>query len=387
VDLLTDSELIEFRREISAWLDEHQPRDSFGSVGTPRGLEQLLTWEAELFQAGYAAVGWPAEFGGLGLDLWGELVWDEEYTRRGLPERINKMALIHGGRTVMAHGTPEQRAAWLPGILDCSDIWCQGFSEPEAGSDLAALRTTGLINGDELVLNGQKTWTSNGAVATRMYALIRTDPNAPKHRGISFVVFDLDLPGIAVRPLRQLHGHAGFAEVFLTDVRIPLSHVVGDVDDGWRVAQTALKLERGTARGTHTRLARSLDELGRAITRAGAGSAQITQFGSLRAWTFAYVNSTYALTDAASRGEDDIVTASINKLRLSEIQTAVHELYLDVLGERAEIVEESGAAGELIGMQRDYWHSRAGEIYAGTTEIQKNIIAERGLGLPREVRP
>jgi alkylation response protein AidB-like acyl-CoA dehydrogenase len=387
MDLHLSSELGRFRREIAAWLDQHRAVERLESLGTARGLEQQLAWETQLYRAGYAAVGWPAEFGGLGLDLWGELVWDEEYTRRGLPERINKMALIHGGRTVMVHGTPKQRAAWLPGILDCSDIWCQGFSEPEAGSDLAALRTTGRIDGDELVLNGQKTWTSNGAVATRMYALVRTNPSAPKHRGISFVVFDLDLPGIEVRPLRQLHGHAGFAEVFLTDVRIPLSHVVGDVDDGWQVAQTALKLERGTARGTHTRLVRSLDALGRVIDREGGDGGQLERFGSLRAWTYAYVTSTYALTDAASKGEDDIVTAGINKLRLSEIQTAIHELYLDVLGEQGEIVEESGAAGELIGMQRDYWHSRAGEIYAGTTEIQKNIIAERGLGLPREVRP
>jgi alkylation response protein AidB-like acyl-CoA dehydrogenase len=312
------------------------------------------------------------------------LVYDEEYVGRRLPERLNKMALIHGARTIMEHGTEEQQQAWLPGILDCSDIWCQGFSEPEAGSDLAGLRTTGRVVGDEIVLNGQKTWTSNGAIATRMYALVRTDPDAPKHHGITFIVFDLDRPGVEIRPMRQLHGHAGFAEVFLADVRVPASSVVGGLNNGWRVAQTALRLERGAARGTHTRLVASLHALTEAIEQTGPDRALTERLGSLRAWAYAYVQATYALTDQVAHGRDDGVQASINKLRLSEIQTAVHELHLEVLGADAEIVDEPGPAGELYGIHRDYWHSRAGEIYAGTSEIQKNIIAERGLGLPRE---
>jgi alkylation response protein AidB-like acyl-CoA dehydrogenase len=373
-----------FRREIGAWLDRFGPREPLAPIYTPQGLDEHRAWEKVLLEAGYAAPGWPVEFGGMGLDLWGELIWDEEYTQRKLPDRVNKMVLIHGARTIMAHGTPEQQSAWLPGILDVSDVWCQGFSEPEAGSDLAALRTTGRVEGDTIVVNGQKTWTSSGAIATRMYALVRTDPGAPKHKGISFVVLDLDLPGVEVRPLRQLHGHAGFAEVFFTDVQIPLTAVVGELNDGWHVAQTALKLERGAARGTHTRLVESLARLGDAVLEAGADRAMLERLGSLRAWTFAYVQSTYALTDTVARGGDDGVMSSINKLRLSEIQTAVHEMYLDVLGERAEVVDRLGPNGEILGIRRDYWHSRAGEIYAGTSEIQKNIIAERGLGLPRE---
>jgi alkylation response protein AidB-like acyl-CoA dehydrogenase len=387
MDLTTPPVLTEFRDELGTWLDEHAPRSSLDPPTTPRGLEQHLAWERALSEAGYAAPGWPVEYGGRGMDLWGELVYDEEYVRRELPERLNKMALIHGGRTVMAHGTPEQRARWLPGILDCSDIWCQGFSEPEAGSDLAALRTTAIRDGDDLVLNGQKTWTSNGVIATRMYALVRTDPGAPRHRGISFVVFDLDRAGVDVRPITQLHGHAGFAEVFFTDVRIPTSSVVGGLNDGWHVAQTALRLERGTARGTHTRLAQSLARVAAAIDEAGGDRALVERLGSLRAWTFAYTRSTYALTGKLASGIEDGVAASINKLRLSEIQTAVHELYLEVLGPRAEIVPELGPQGELLGILRDYWHSRAQEIYAGSNEIQRNIIAEQGLGLPREARP
>jgi alkylation response protein AidB-like acyl-CoA dehydrogenase len=374
----------QFREEFGAWLDEHQP-GRLDPPTTPAGLQQHRDWEASLRAAGYAAPGWPERFGGRGMDLWGELVYDEEYVRRDLPERLNRMALIHGAPTVMAHGSERQQQDWLPGILDCSDIWCQGFSEPEAGSDLASLRTTGQIEGDEIVINGQKTWTSNGAIATRMFALVRTDPAARKHAGISFLVFDLDLDGIEVRPLRQLHGHAGFAEVFFTDVRVPAASVVGGLNDGWRVAQTALRLERGAARGSHTRLVASLHRLAVAIEQAGADRALVERLGALRAWTFAYMNATYALTDQVSRRQDNGVTASINKLRLSEIQTAIHGLHLEVLGADAELVDDLGPDGELLGLRRDYWHSRAGEIYAGTSEIQKNIIAEHGLGLPREI--
>ena len=384
MDLSFTPEHEQFRREFGSWLDQHDP-GPLDPPATPRGLRQHLDWERVLHAAGYAAPGWPERFGGRGLDLWGELVYDEEYVRRQLPERLNKMALIHGARTVMAHGTEAQQKQWLPGILDCSDIWCQGFSEPEAGSDLAGLRTTGRIDGDEIVINGQKTWTSNGAIATRMYALVRTDPAAPKHAGISFLVFDLNDSGVEIRPMRQLHRHAGFAEVFFTDVRVPVSSVVGPLNDGWLVAQTALRLERGAARGTHTRLVASLHQLAEAIARTGADRGLTERLGVLRAWTFAYVQATYALTDQVSGGHDDGVTASMNKLRLSEIQTAIHELHLEVLGPDAEITDRLGPDGELIGMRRDYGHSRAGEIYAGTSEIQKNIIAERGLGLPREL--
>lgn len=383
LDLTFNPELTQFRREFGAWLDRFAP-GRLDPPTTPNGLRQHLDWERRLHAAGYAAPGWPERFGGRGMDLWGELVYDEEYVRRRLPDRLNKMALIHGGRTVMEHGTEEQQRAWLPGILDCSDIWCQGFSEPEAGSDLAGLRTSGRVIGDEIVLDGQKTWTSNGAIATRMYALVRTDPTAAKHAGISFLVFDLDRPGVDIRPMRQLHGHAGFAEVFLTDVRVPVSSVVGGLNNGWRVAQTALKLERGTARGTHTRLVAGLHALAETVQAAGADRALVERLGSLRAWAYAYVQATYALTDDVARGRDDGVQASINKLRVSEIQTAVHELHLEALGAEAELVNELGPDGELYGLRRDYWHSRAGEIFAGTSEIQKNIIAERGLGLPRE---
>lgn len=386
MDLDFTPEQESFRQEVRNWIDANAPTERFAPAYTERGFAQHLAWDRTLRDAGYSAPGWPVEFGGLGVDAWGQLIFDEEYARRDLPERLNKMGLLHGGPTVLAHGTTEQQRAWLPGILDCSDIWCQGFSEPEAGSDLASLRTTGRIEGDHLIVNGQKTWTSNGAIATRIFALVRTDPDVPPHRGITFVVFDLDLPGVEVRPMRQLHGQSGFAEVFFTDVIVPLANVVGEVNDGWRIAGTSLRLERGTGRGTQTRLINSVHSLSTAIDAEGREPSAVERLGSLRAWTFAYEQSTYALTDLVERGEDDGVASSVNKLAWSEIQTGIYERHIEVLGTDAEVADDVGPSGELMGMRRNYWHARAAEIYAGANEIQRNIIAERGLGLPKERR-
>jgi acyl-CoA dehydrogenase len=386
MDLMFTPEQDEFREELRTWFAANAPTEEFDPPYTPRGLEQHKEWEARLFAAGYSAPAWPVEAGGMGKDLWGQLIYDEEYARHRLPERLNKMGLLHGGPTVMAHGTPEQKRDWLPGILDCSDIWCQGFSEPDAGSDLASLRTTAIVDGDHMVINGQKTWTSNGPFASRIFALVRTDPSAPKHQGISFVVFDLDQPGVDLRPMRQLHAKAGFAEVFFDNVTVPLANVVGGLNNGWRVAATSLRLERGTGRGTHTRLTQSLDGLVSTLRETPEDAVPHARLGSLRAWTYAYVQATYALTDRITRGGDDGVPSSVNKLMWSETQTAIYEAHLDALGADAEILDSIGPEGEFLGTIRDYWHSRAGEIFAGTSEIQRNIIAERGLGLPREAK-
>ena len=379
MDLTFSPEQQAFRAELRGWFAANRWRAPLVPPYTDRGLRQHLNWEHALFDAGYAAPGWPREVGGLGCDMWEQLIYDEEYARAGLPERINKMGLVHGGPTVLAHGTDEQRDRWLPRILRCTDIWCQGFSEPEAGSDLAALRTTGRVEGDALVVNGQKTWTTQGIIATTMFALVRTDPQASRHRGISFVVIDLDAPGVEVRPLRQLHGHPGFAEVFFTDVEVPLTNVVGALGDGWRVARTSLQLERGTARGTHARLELSVAELARAVRDSGAEPGAVQRLGRLRAWTYAYAQAAYAATDLGA----DTAFSSMLKLSWSRTQTAVHEAHLAALGPTAELVD---SADELTGVCRDYWHGRAAEIFAGSTEIQLSLVAEQGLGLPREPR-
>jgi alkylation response protein AidB-like acyl-CoA dehydrogenase len=220
-----------------------------------------------------------------------------------------------------------------------------------------------------------------------MFALVRTDPEARKHRGISFVVLDLDTPGVEVRPLRQLHGHAGFAEVFFTDAAIPLANVVGPMNEGWRIAQTSLQLERGTGRGVHTRLAQAVRDAAILVADRCEDSAAVERLGTLAAWSYAYHHATYALTDTMARGGDQSAASSVIKLRMSELLTSIYEENLDLLGQAAEEIPERGASDPLPRLLREYWHARAGEIYAGTSEIQKNIIAEQMLGLPREPRP
>lgn len=375
-----------FRRELREWFSTNGPTERLESPYSEPGLGQHLVWERQLHEAGYAAPGWPQAVGGMGADPWLQLIYDEEYARFRLPERLNKMGLVHGGPTVMAHGSQEQINRFLPGILSCEDIWCQGFSEPGAGSDLAAIRTVGRVQGDRMIVDGQKTWTSQGIIATTMFALVRTDPTAKGHRGLTFVIIDLRSPGVQIRPLGQLHGNPGFAEVFFDGVEAPLSNVIGEIGDGWHVGTTSLQLERGTGRGTHTRLEQSLVDLARDVRDRDGDDASVQELGALAAWTYAYEQTTYASTHDIATGRQGPDYSSIIKLVLTRLQTAVHEQHLAVLGSDAEVMADHGPSGEMFGMRRNYWHGRGAEIYAGSNEIQRNIIAERLLGLPKEPR-
>ncbi len=386
MDLTFTPEQNEFRAELRAWFADHAPAVRLDSPYSEPGYSQHLAWERQLHEAGYAAPSWPTEVGGQSADAWAELIYDEEYARFRLPERLNKMGLIHGGPTVMAHGTEQQKRDLLPGILTCDDIWCQGFSEPGAGSDLAALRTTGRIEGDTMIVDGQKIWTSQGIIATTMFAIVRTDPQAKGHRGLTFVIIDLRSAGVEIRPLGQLHGNPGFAEVFFSGVEVPVANVIGDVGDGWRVASTSLQLERGTARGTHTRMEQALVDLAEETLTAGAGEASVRRLGELGAWVAAYEQAAYASTHEIATGRGGVDHSSVIKMLGTEILTAVHEEHLAVLGPNAEVMSDYGPNREMFGMRRNYWHGRGAEIYAGSNEIQRNIISERVLGLPKEPR-
>jgi alkylation response protein AidB-like acyl-CoA dehydrogenase len=256
-----------FRDELRAWLRENVPADPLEPSSTPEGFEAHRRWERRLYEAGYAALSWPVEYGGRDADLLTQAIFVEEYARAQAPVRINVLGLGLAGPTLLRFGTEEQRRRWLPGILSCDDVWSQGFSEPEAGSDLANIRTRAELDGDAYVLNGQKTWTSLGRFADWMFALVRTDLLAPRHRGLTFLMVDLHTPGIEVRPIVQITGDAGFAEVFLSDVRVPVGNVVGEVNGGWPVAMATLAFERATGLGSHVRFSRdvrALVELARA---------------------------------------------------------------------------------------------------------------------------
>jgi alkylation response protein AidB-like acyl-CoA dehydrogenase len=378
-----------FQEEVRSWLAsrreqiEHTREVDWEEGG--EAFERYRAWERELFEAGLGAVAWPKDYGGRGATLMQQALFTDEYVKAQAPDRINRLGLGLLGPTLMAFGTDAQKSEHLPRILRCDEIWCQGFSEPNAGSDLASLRTRAEIDGDDFVVDGQKIWTSLGRFGDWIFTLCRTDPAAPKHKGISFILIDMHSPGVEVRPLVQIDGSARFAEVFFTGVRVPRSNLVGGLNEGWKVAMTTLGFERGTGLGSpaaFNRMFRDLVALTQREQRSDDPDVRrrVAQ-GYIETRMFQLNNqrTLSKLVKGAQVGSE----ASLNKLYWSEMETRLLELGLDVLGPRAEIAEgpEAEQGGELFG---DYLYARASQIYAGTNEIQKNIIAQRVLGLPRE---
>ncbi|MBA2318233.1 MAG: acyl-CoA dehydrogenase family protein [Euzebyales bacterium] len=395
LDLTTEQQA--FRDEVRAWLEANAPAEPLPPTSTAEGVAAHQAWERRLYEAGYAAIHWPKAYGGRDADMLSVAIFSEEYARADGPERVNVLALGLAGPTLMVYGTDEQKARWLPGMLSCEDIWCQGFSEPGAGSDLAGLTTTAVRDDDTYIVNGQKTWTSQGRFADWMFALVRTEADAAKHRGITCLMIDMRSPGIDVRPIVQINGDAGFAEVFFTDVRVPAENVVGEVNDGWRVAMTTLGFERGTGLGSHVRFSRILRELVTLARAAGRDTDPIVRdrIAGMYAETEVFRHNTYRTLTCMAKGKPIGPEASLNKLYWSEMEVRLFETGMEVLGTLAELGPKSSAVTDVLGhdaaalwdhWHKRYWYARAACIYAGTSEIQKNIVAERLLGLPREPR-
>ncbi|WGL54071.1 acyl-CoA dehydrogenase family protein [Nocardioides sp. BP30] len=381
---------MEFREQVRTWLTEHKPRER-----RPRddaGIRAYdLAWQRTQWEGGWAGIAWPTEYGGGGLTLLQQLIWYEEYAAQGLPG-IDAcfVGLSHAGPTLILRGDEEQKSYHLPRILKGEVIWCQGFSEPEAGSDLASLRTRAVIDGDHLVVNGQKIWTSSANCADYQELLVRTDNTGSKHEGITWVICDMHTPGIDVRPIRTMEGGAEFCEVFYDDVRIPLSNVVGEIDQGWSVAMSTLSFERGTAfTANQVRLAKVVedlidfsrdhtgpdgrrpaiadDEIARRLARARASVA------SLRAMTYVGICHTMKSDTPGPRG-------SMLKLYYAELCKEVAALAMDVVGPDGLRNSSRWEPGGWVG---NYFYSFSQSIGGGTSEIQRNIIGERVLGLPR----
>jgi alkylation response protein AidB-like acyl-CoA dehydrogenase len=365
-----------WRLEVRSWLQAHVPRD-LPALDGEVDSSGYRAWERELADAGYAAVHWPVEHGGRSADELERLVFLEEYERAEGPPRINIQGLMLAGPTLMAFGTPDQQRRWLGPMLRSEQIWCQGFSEPNAGSDLAALRTKAVQRGDELVVNGQKIWTTGAQYSDWIFVLVRTGSDGPKHHGITWLMVDLRTPGVEVRPIVQLDGRTEFAEVFFDDARVPVDNVVGGIGDGWRIAMTALGFERGVGRRSYVQYLKRLDQL-RALLAGGPHDPRLAaEFGDVLAQVLMYRD--YAGRVAAeTRAGSGAATSAYNKLLWSELQVRLFQLGEHVLratGERGD-----GRGGEWAA---EYWYSRAARIFAGTNEIQKNVIAERVLGMPR----
>lgn len=377
-----------FRKECRAWLEANVPREPLPSFDLAEGFEAHRAWEKKLHAGGYAMVPWPVEYGGRGSDLLEWLIFEEEYYRAGAPGRVNQNGIFLLGPTIMEVGTPEQKARFLPKMASSEEVWAQGWSEPNAGSDMAAIQSTAIRDGDHYRINGQKTWASRGAWAHWLFGLFRTDPQSKRHRGLSFILCPLDLPGISVRPIQKINGKAAFAEVFFDDVRVPVENLLGEEGAGWSVAMATAGFERGLMLRSPARFqstAARLVDLYRGSVERGERVAPGMRERVARCWmdAEAYTLNTYQTVTRLLQGGKIGAEASLNKIFWSELDIAMHEAALELLGPRAELDPKAPAAGEVGSWLEGYIFALSGPIYAGTNQIQRNIIAERLLGLPR----
>ncbi len=367
-----------FRAEARRWFKANVPRQPLASMDTAQGFEQHRRWERALYEGGWAAIHWPPEFGGRGASLIDWLIFEEEYWAAGSPPRLNQNGLFLLGTTLLEHGTPEQRRRFLPAMAAGDHIWAQGWSEPNAGSDLASLTSRAIRDGGHWVLTGQKTWASRGAFADWMFGLFRTDPEAERHRGLSFILLPLrDTPGVTVRPIRQLNGETGFAEVFFDGVRVPVENTVGEPGDGWRIAMSTAGFERGVFLRSPGRFLATAARLVGLLREAGPRAPASAMEEVARAWmeAQAYRLHTYQAVSRLQDGQPIGADASMNKVFWSEMDLRMHETALELLASMHREGEGPWSDGFLF--------AQAGPIYAGTNEIQRNIVAERVLGLPK----
>ncbi|MGE0534581.1 MAG: acyl-CoA dehydrogenase [Pirellulales bacterium] len=379
----------EFRDELRRWLKANLPPRWTGSTReAAKGAytDYLLAWQRRLFDGGWAGIAWPKEYGGRGASFMEQAIFQEELAAADAPEILGVIGLSLVGPTIIAVGTEQQKSRYLPKMLSGDEIWCQGFSEPNAGSDLASLGTRAVREGDHFVVNGQKIWTSFAHLAHRCLLLTRTDSAAPKHKGITCLLVDMQSPGIEVRPLRMMSGDSAFNEVFFTDVRVPVEEVLGEVNGGWPVAITALANERANlGAGVYAMFKRSLEALiERAkAPRAGrspAASDPLTRQKLAQLYLELEIfrlNTNRALTKLIKTGMPG-PEGSIQKLYWSEFNQRLSQAAMEILGPAAQLDEFDG--GRWV---YQYLRSRGNTIEAGTSEVQRNIIAQRVLGLPR----
>ncbi len=375
-----------FRAESRAWLDANVPRTPLPSMDTAEGFEAHRAWEKKLYEGSWAMVPWPGEYGGRDANLIEWLIFEEEYWRAGAPGRVNQNGIFLFGPTLMEYGTEEQKRRILPRMASSEDIWAQGWSEPNAGSDMAAIRATARRDGDVYVLSGQKTWCSRAAFADWIFCIVRTDPASERHNGLSFVVVPLDAPGVNVRPIAQLDGETGFAEVFFDDARVPLDHLIGKEGEGWKIAMATAGFERGLMLRSPARFQSAAARLVALYKKERAAADPVLRDAVVRAWmdAEAYCLNTYGTASRLVAGGKIGAEASLNKIFWSEMDVKLHETALALLGPRAELMPDAPSATDVDTWLDGFLFSLAGPIYAGTNEIQRNVIAERVLGLPRK---
>ena len=395
MDLNPTAEDRAFRQEVRRWLETNVP------TGDVKTLDERKAWHRKLYEAGYVGMLWPKEYGGWGRTPMQQAIVQDEMARLDAPPPINGLGIGFIGPTIIVHGTDWQKERYLKTMLTAEEIWCQLYSEPNAGSDLASLKTRAEDQGDHFLVNGQKIWTSSGPIADWGILLARTDGKAAKHKGISCVLLHMRQPGVEVRPLRQITGSSLFSEVFMTNARAEKRDLIGNLNQGWEIAQTTLGWERGAnSLGRVTRYAVAFNQLVRATKELRRGGKPLLEDAAVRArlgkayaelevQRYAALRVLSALQNSDSPG----AASSITKLSYTEFEKRYFELALEILGPygqlvsaREEFEDIDTSSGEPGTWATAFLWSRAGTIYSGSSEIQKNIIGERVLGLPKEVR-
>ncbi len=396
MDFTYSAENLRFRDELRQWLSDNLPIGWGVTVHEPKDEDERarfrLGWERQLFDGGWSGLDWPTQYGGRGATLIEQAIFSEEMARAGAPDGLNIIGRNLVGPTLMRHGTEAQRQRYLPKILSTDEVWCQGFSEPNAGSDLASINCRAERDGDHFVVNGQKVWTSFAQYSQWCILLVRTDRSLPKHQGISFMLVDMRSPGVTVRPLRQISGESEFNETFFEDVRVPAENIVGELNGGWKIAQTTLAAERGPgdAMARQIRFKRELDDLIVAAATLKRGSTSAIDDPVLRqkiAKSIVEIEimrlSCLRSLSKLLKGSAPGAAASMLKLYWSHAAQGLYETALETLGFLAPLTDGDSLAPAEGRFQLGFLQSRAFTIYSGSSEIQRNIIAERMLGLPR----
>jgi alkylation response protein AidB-like acyl-CoA dehydrogenase len=391
VDLTLSPSEEAFRDELRAWLEANHPGEAPDEADDARAFAFRREWQGKLHEAGWAGISWPKEYGGRGASLIEQAIFSEEMVRANAPSPANILGLAMGGPVVITHGTEDQKKRFLEPILSAEEIWCQGFSEPEAGSDLASLKTRAVKKNGEWVVTGQKVWTTYAHLAKWCMLVARTDPDAPKHAGLTYFIMDMDQPGVEVKPLVQITGEAEFNEIFMDEARIPEENVIGEVGQGWTVAITTLMNERtGIAFASQALLQmqlRKLIELAKSTPSNGGTAAEDPVTRQRIAQL--YVESE-VLRLTAYRGLTQVMKTgipgpegSLGKWHWGEVNQSLTELALEIEGPYAQLSRGSEHAIDDADWQFSFLRARANSIEGGTTEILKNIVAERVLGLPK----
>jgi hypothetical protein len=407
MDLNYPTETEPFRKEVRAWLEENLPENWFEPDFALTSDERRTfndSWTEKLFAGGWICAGWPVEYGGKGLTLLQQVVLNEEFAKANAPMRADFFGDTLVGPTILQWGTDEQKREFIPGILQGKIAWCQGFSEPDAGSDLASLKTTAVLDGDEWVINGQKVWTSQAQHADYVFLMVRTDPDTPQHAGISYLLVPMHQEGVDVRPIIQVDGSGDFNEVFFTNARCSKNNAVGGVNNGWKVAMTTLGFERGSSSTTgYRRFLKEWDDIVSEAKRHGKSDDELVRDNLVRAWEkvkIMQINGYRSLTDSLNGTHNTALLGACNKMFWSETHQETLLLAMDILGMQGQTLLGQGGQDTLLPGARRAWanypvdnlqslffFSRSETIWGGTAEIQRNIVGERVLGLPKEPRP